>query len=53
MLESYIGKEAVVKLIEEEAGMKITFNDYPRNNDFILNLTRKMKRIINEKQHSN
>lgn len=53
LLESYIGKEAVVKLIEEEAGMKITFNDYPRNNDFILNLTRKMKRIINEKQHSN
>lgn len=51
LLEKYIGKEEVIKLIEEEAGMEITFTQYPRNNQFIINLTEKIKRIIAEKKN--
>ena len=34
-LESYIGKEAVVAMIDEAAGKPLTFSDYPRNSDYI------------------
>ncbi len=47
-LEEYIGREKVVELIDSEAGMNVTFSQYPRNNDYILNLTDKMKRMIKE-----
>ena len=50
MLESYIGKKAVVELIEEEAGMEITFRQYPKNPLFIIELTDKVKKILAEKQ---
>ena len=51
LLEKYIGKEEVIKLIEKEAGMEITFTQYPRNNQFIISLTEKIKRIIAEKKN--
>lgn len=35
MLEQYIGKAEVIKLIEDIAGMEITFEEYPRNNEFL------------------
>ena len=45
-LEKYIGKDAVIALIESEAGAPITLTDYPRENDFIVNLMEKMKQKI-------
>ncbi len=45
LLESYIGKEGVVKLIDGTAGMEITFSDYPRNSEYIPTV---MKKIIDE-----
>ena len=44
--ESYIGRDAVVKLIDDEAGMDLTFAQYPRNNDFIISLIEKMEAMI-------
>ncbi len=46
LLESYIGKEKVVELIDKEAKMDITFNDYPRNQTYIPSLMEKMKQMI-------
>ncbi len=48
-LEEYIGRDKVIEMIDREAGMDVTFSQYPRNNDYILNLTDKMKNIIKEK----
>lgn len=45
-LEQYIGKDAVVKMIDEAAGMDITFEEYPRNNDFIPKIMDKIKHEI-------
>lgn len=47
-LEKYIGREAVIKLIDDEAGFDITFKKYPRNAEFLPNLMEKMKKIIAE-----
>ncbi len=47
-LEEYIGKDAVVKLIDDEAGMDLTFFDYPRNPEYILSVTDKMRKMIKE-----
>ena len=41
-----IGKDAVVKMIDDEAGMNVTFFDYPRNSDYIPTLMNKMKEMI-------
>ncbi len=46
LLESYIGREAVVHMIEEEAGMPIHFDQYPKNPEFILSLREKMTEKI-------
>ena len=46
LLESFIGKEAVKKLINDEAGMDLQFDEYPRNADYILNLREKMTEMI-------
>lgn len=45
-LEERIGHEAVVRLIDEEAGMEVTFADYPRNSTFIPALMEKMKGLL-------
>ncbi|MBE6692775.1 MAG: DUF4091 domain-containing protein [Ruminococcaceae bacterium] len=45
-LESYIGREKVIELIDTEAGMDLTFANYPRNNDYIISLIEKMEEII-------
>ena len=44
LLESYVGHDRVVEIIEEVAGMEITFNDYPHENDYML----KLRERINE-----
>ncbi len=46
LLEEKIGKEAVIKLIENEAGMEITFKQYPKDSQFITNLISKMKEML-------
>lgn len=46
MLEEKIGKDAVVELIEKEAGMEITFSQYPRNNEFIPDLMNKIRNML-------
>ena len=48
LLERYIGRQAVVKLIDDEAGMEVTFKDYPRNSAYIPCLMEKMKNMISE-----
>ena len=47
-LESYIGREKVVEMIDKEAGMDLTFSNYPRNNDYIPELIEKMEQLIKE-----
>ena len=47
-LEKYIGKDAVLKFIEDEAGMEITFCNYPKNARFIPELMDKMRNMIKE-----
>lgn len=50
LLERYIGHEKVVELIEQEAGITITFSEYPRNSEFIVSLMEKMKQMIQSYQ---
>ena len=48
VLEEKIGRDAVVRLIDGEADMELTFSQYPRNSVFINNLIDKMKLMIKE-----
>ncbi len=48
MLEKKLGRKAVVEMIDKEAGMDITFKEYPRNSEFIPSLMAKMKKMIAE-----
>lgn len=42
-LEAKLGRDAVVAMIDGEAGMSVTFTDYPRNSTYIPELMDKMK----------
>lgn len=46
LLESLVGKEAVVALIDEE--MTVDFNVYPKRTDYILELREKVNHMIKE-----
>lgn len=46
LLESYIGHDAVVKLIEDMAGTKISFSNYPHEADFYVELRRRINEEI-------
>lgn len=48
LLVDYIGKEKVDEIIDEVAGMDITFNEYPANAYFIQSLRRKVNKFIKE-----
>ena len=41
-LESAVGRERVVALIDETAGFDLRFDDYPRNSEFLLTLREKL-----------
>lgn len=41
-LEKYIGREAVVKMIDETAGGDVRFDDYPRDSAYLPTLREKM-----------
>lgn len=45
-LEEYIGREKVIELIDSEAGMNVTFSEYPRNSHYVPNLVHKMKEML-------
>ncbi len=47
-LEKHIGRDEVIKMIDDEAGMNLTFEEYPRSAEYILNITNKMKAKIQE-----
>lgn len=47
-LEKRIGKAAVVKLIDEAAGMELRFDSYPRNSAFLLELRQKLIKALAE-----
>lgn len=47
-LEQYIGKEKVVALIEEAAGMELTFAQYPRYTEFVPDVIEKMQQMIRQ-----
>lgn len=42
LLEKYIGKDKVIGLIDSEAGMDITFKEYPRNSRYLPELRQKL-----------
>lgn len=48
LLESYYGRDFVVKLIDSEAGMDLDFANYPRSEEYILRLREKVA-ILTEK----
>ena len=41
-LEKKIGKAAVVKIIDEMAGVPLRFDTYPKNSEFLLNLRQRL-----------
>lgn len=45
-LEALIGREAVVKMIDEAAGCELRFDDYPRNKGYLEKLRAKMTEQI-------
>lgn len=45
-LENFMSKEDIVKLIEDEAGCEIEFNQFPKDEDFIIKLREKINTII-------
>lgn len=47
-LESIIGREKVVEMIDAEANMNLTFENYPRNSEFIPKLMDKMIQLIKD-----
>ena len=46
LLEKYTGKENVIKFIEEKAGFEITFSEYPKSAEFLLDLNDMIKAEI-------
>lgn len=46
LLESYIGREKVIEMIDTAAGSELTFANYPRNPYFVPNLIEKMVQTI-------
>lgn len=48
-LEKLIGRENVVKMIDEAAGRDLRFDDYPRNKEFLDNIRAKMVKEINQR----
>ena len=47
-LEERLGREKVMELIREEAGMELSFRQYPKGEDFILGLRRKVDELLAE-----
>ena len=50
LLESFLGRERVMELIRQEAGMELSFKTYPRNGEFILGLREKVNSLLEEQE---
>ncbi len=48
LLESKIGREKVIEIIEKEAGTSITMKNYPHGNDFVLTTRELINKAIKE-----
>lgn len=48
LLASYIGRDEVYKLIDDVAGMRVSFNKYPSGAFFIQSLRRRVNKLIKE-----
>lgn len=48
LLESFVGKEQVTKLINDLADEEITFENYPRTATYLLSLRNKVNKLIEE-----
>ena len=48
LLESFEGKEKVVKLMEDMAEMEIRFDKYPHSPDYLLSLRKTVNEMIKE-----
>lgn len=46
LLERKIGYDGVMKLIEEDCDSPITFKNYPRNDEYIMNLRQKINSLL-------
>lgn len=46
LLESHIGKEAVIRLLEEDLSHPITFSIYPKSSAYFLGVRNKINRMI-------
>ena len=46
LLESRIGRQRVMELIRQEAGMELSFRQYPKGVDFILRLRERVNRML-------
>lgn len=51
LLERMTDRQTVLKVIEEEAGMKITFSDYPQDPSFCIRVRNKINEKIYETSH--
>ena len=47
-LEKYIGRDEVIRMIDDLAGAPVTFEDYPRDDTYLLTLREKMIERIEE-----
>lgn len=47
-LEQYVGRKAVVEMIDAAAGCDMRFDDYPKNREFLENLRAEMVKKIQE-----
>ncbi len=45
-LEKKIGREEVIKLIDDMAGINITFTEYPRNSEYVPSVMQKIKSLL-------
>ena len=48
-LEEYVGRDEVIKLIDEIAGFDIKFNSYPIDSEYLLKLRRAVTEKLREK----
>lgn len=51
LLEELTDRQTVIKIIDEEAGMKITFSDYPQEPSFCIRVRNRINRRIYEQSH--
>ena len=49
LAEKHIGRAAVIKLIEDEAGAELTFSSYPQSSEYLLRVNARLKELLRGK----